>query len=177
MLFITIVLLSNPYLLYLIFHSFHNIIKNINFSMKHILITFLVIFFENIFLMYFTNRNIPSINHTPIILVISYILTYMIRHTIRTYSIYQSLVHLYHPEDKYIYLYGHYYTGFFYHLIDACIKLFICFSIIDMNYYISLIYLSMYHNIESYIYYSKMLNTSPEYFKLVSNYIFRKLNE
>ena len=32
MLFITIVLLSNPYLLYLIFHSFYNIIKNIHFS-------------------------------------------------------------------------------------------------------------------------------------------------
>jgi len=151
--------------------------KNIHFSHKHIFMKLSILFSENLFLTYFTNSNIPSINHGPIILLISFILTYMIRHTVRTYRIYQSLVHLYHPDDKYIYLFGNYYLGFFYHCIEGCIKIFICFSIVDMNYYIALLYLYIYHILEAFIYYTAKSDTSTEYFKIVSNYIFRKINE
>ena len=134
--------------------------------------------FEDIFLFYFLkNNDNPNINNSPIIILISIIITYMLRRIVRTYRLYQSIVHLYHPEDNRIYWLGSYYIGFYYNLVEFLIKLFICFSIIEMNYWNSFFYLLLHHTIEISLYYTKTIDTSNELFHITSNYIFKKLNE
>jgi hypothetical protein len=152
-------------------------IHNIGWSKKHTFNKLCIIIFENLFLILFTNYKYPSINHSPIIVVISIIITYMLRRIVRTYSIYQSMVYLYHPEDKRIYWFGSYYVGIFYSIIEELIKFFICVSIIELNYWTCIVYLLLHNIIESSLYYTQTLDSSPEIFHITSNYIFKKLNE
>jgi len=175
LLFFSIIL--HPIILYNISTININNIPDIAWSFKHTSNKISIIIFENLFLLLFANNDYPSINHGPILLLISIIITYMMRRIVRTYSLYQSLVHLYHPEDNHIYWFGSYYVGFFYSIIEELIKIFICVSIIEMNYCICLLYLLSHQIIESTLYYTRTLDSSTELFHITSNYIFKKLNE
>jgi hypothetical protein len=152
-------------------------LSNINFSLYHICNKISIIILEDIFLYINTNNQLPLLNHSPIIILISIIITYILRRIVRTYRLYQSVVYLYHPEDKQIYWFGSYYLGFYYNTFEFLIKLFICMSIIEMNYWNSYLYLLLYHIIEMSLYYTKTVDSSNELFHIASNYIFKKLNE
>ena len=152
-------------------------LSNINFSLNHVCNKISIIILEDIFLYFNTNNDLPLLNHSPIIILISIIITYMLRRIVRTYRLYQSVVYLYHPEDKRIYWFGSYYLGFYYNILEFLIKLFICASIIEMNYWNSFFYLLFHHTIEMSLYYTKTVDSSNELFHITSNYIFKKLNE
>ena len=152
-------------------------LPNIHFSMKHLCHKIITISIEDFFLYFFTNTNIPSFNNSPIIIMISIILTYMLRRIVRTYSLYQSIVHLYYPEDKRIYWLGSYYLGVYFNLVEFLIKIFICISIIEINYWNCFLYLLSHNLIEISLYYTNTIDTSNELFHIISNYIFKKLNE
>jgi hypothetical protein len=153
-------------------------IVDMKFSLKHLFNKISIILVEDIVLSYFlTNSDLPSINNSPIIILISIIITYMLRRIVRTYRLYQSLVHLYHPEDNHIYWLGSYYIGFYYNIVEFTIKLFICITIIELNYWNSFFYLLLQDIIEICLYYTKTMDTSNELFHITSNYIFKKLNE
>lgn len=150
---------------------------NINFSIKHLCNKIFTIAIDDTFLYFFTKNTLPSINNSPILLLISIILTYMLRRIVRTYSLYQSLVHLYHPEDKRVYWFGSYYLGVYYNIVEFLTKLFICISVLEFNYWNSFFYLLCHNLIEITLYYTKTMDTSNELFHISSNYIFKKLNE
>jgi hypothetical protein len=176
MLLLFFVILCQP----LILISVKNYCKivDMKFSLKHLFNKISIILVEDIVLSYFlTNSDFPSINNSPIIILISIIITYMLRRVVRTYRLYQSLVHLYHPEDNDIYWLGSYYIGFYYNIVEFVIKLFICTAIIEFNYWNSFFYLLLQHIIEICLYYTKTIDTSNELFHITSNYIFKKLNE
>jgi len=149
----------------------------INFSLFPICNKILNLFIENLLLHIFTIDNLPSLNNSPIIILISLLMNYMMRRIVRTYSIYQSLIHLYHPEDEHIYWLGSYYISCLYNFVEIAIKLFIITTVIDKNYWNSLIYLSIHNLIEMCVYYSKTNDSSNELFHITSNYLFKKLNE
>ena len=177
LLFFLIAIMLQPLILFTMCNVNLINIYNIGWSTKHTFNKLCIIIFENLFLILFTNDKYPSINHSPIIVVISIIITYMLRRIVRTYSIYQSMVYLYHPEDKRIYWFGSYYLGIFYSLIEELIKIFICVSINELNYWTCFVYLLLHTIIESSLYYTQTLDSSPEIFHITSNYIFKKLNE
>lgn len=151
--------------------------KILYLSLNHICNKTSILILENLYLTFFTNEDLPYINHSPIILLISLIMTYMLRHIVRTYSIYQSLIHLYHPEDEHIYWFGSYYIGFSYNFVDLAIKIFVIGSIINNNYWNSGIYLFIHNLIEMSLYYTKTNDSCNELFHITSNYLFKKLNE
>ena len=175
MLLLFFVLLLHPIILFCIKN--HSKISDINLSVKHACNKISIIIFEDIFLCIFTNSELPSLNNGPIIILISIVISYMLRRIVRTYSLYQSLVYLYHPEDNRIYWLGSYYLGFYYNMLEFIIKLFICLSIIEMNYWICFLYLLLHNTIELSLYYTKTTDSSNELFHIISNYIFKKLNE
>ena len=168
-------ILLHPILI--LFIKNQNKIFDINFSVKHLINKISIILCEDIFLYYYTYRDLPSFNNSPILILIAITITFMLRRIVRTYSLYQSLVHLYHPEDKRIYWYGSYYLGIYFNIVEFAIKIFNCFSILEMNYLNCYFYLLFHHFIEICLYYTKTNDTSNELFHITSNYIFKKLNE
>lgn len=113
-------------------------------------------------------------NNYPIFLIYSVIFYYICRHCLRNQILYMHMIHLYHPcEENEIY--GTYYRGIRYSLIDAVIKYFIiCFFLKYNGFFISLFLLTT-DIIDLYFYYQGKTDSTPVIFQTISQYLYSRI--
>jgi hypothetical protein len=113
-------------------------------------------------------------NNYPIFLIYSSIFYYICRHCLRNQILYMHMIHLYHPcqENE---IYGTYYRGIRYSLIDAVIKyLIICFFLEYNGFFISLFLLTT-DIIDLYFYYQGKTDSTPIIFQTISQYLYSRI--
>jgi hypothetical protein len=113
-------------------------------------------------------------NNYPIFLIYSGIFYYICRHCLRNQILYMHMIHLYHPcqENE---IYGTYYRGIRYSLIDAFIKYFIvCFFLKYNGFFISLFLLTT-DIIDLYFYYQGKTDSTPVIFQTISQYLYSRI--
>ena len=113
-------------------------------------------------------------NNYPIFLIYSCIFYYICRHCLRNQILYMHMIHLYHPcqENE---IYGTYYRGIRYSLIDAFIKYFIiCFFLEYNGFFISLFLLTT-DVIDLYFYYQGKTDSTPVIFQTISQYLYSRI--
>ena len=113
-------------------------------------------------------------NNYPIFLIYSSIFYYICRHCLRNQILYMHMIHLYHPcqENE---IYGTYYRGIRYSLIDAVIKyLIICFFLEYNGFFISLFLLTT-DIIDLYFYYQGKTDSTPVIFQTISQYLYSRI--
>lgn len=113
-------------------------------------------------------------NNYPIFLIYSGIFYYICRHCLRNQILYMHMIHLYHPcqENE---IYGTYYRGIRYSLIDAFIKYtIICFFLEYNRFFISLFLLTT-DVIDLYFYYQGKTDSTPVIFQTISQYLYSRI--
>ncbi len=113
-------------------------------------------------------------NNYPIFLIYSVIFYYICRHCLRNQILYMHMIHLYHPcqENE---IYGTYYRGIRYSLIDAFIKYFIiCFFLKYNGFFVSL-FLLITDIIDLYFYYQGKTDSTPIIFQTISQYLYSRI--
>lgn len=110
-------------------------------------------------------------NNYPIFLIYSSILYYICRHCLRNQIIYMHMIHLYHPcEENEIY--GTYYRGIRYSLIDAVIKYFIIRFFLEYNVIFISLFLLITELTDLYFYYQRKTDSTPIIFQTISQYLY-----
>lgn len=110
-------------------------------------------------------------NNYPIFLIYSCLFYYICRHCLRNQIIYMHMIHLYHPcEENEIY--GTYYRGIRYSLIDAFIKYFIIRFFLEYNVIFISLFLLITELTDLYFYYQKKTDSTPIIFQTISQYLY-----
>lgn len=113
-------------------------------------------------------------NNYPIFLIYSCIFYYICRHCLRNQILYMHMIHLYHPSQENE-IYGTYYRGIRYSLIDTIIKyLIICFFLEYNGFFISLFLLTT-DIIDLYFYYQGKTDSTPVIFQTISQYLYSRI--
>lgn len=113
-------------------------------------------------------------NNYPIFLIYSCIFYYICRHCLRNQIIYMHMIHLYHPcEENEIY--GTYYRGIRYSLIDAFIKYFIIRFFLEYNEIFISLFLLTTELIDLYFYYQGKTDSTPIIFQTISQYLYSRI--
>lgn len=113
-------------------------------------------------------------NNYPIFLIYSCIFYYVCRHCLRNQIIYMHMIHLYHPcqENE---IYGTYYRGIRYSLIDAFIKYFIIRFFLEYNEIFISLFLLTTELIDLYFYYQGKTDSTPIIFQTISQYLYSRI--
>jgi hypothetical protein len=177
MLLVLFLILLHPLLIYGINRFYPLKLRNIYWNITHIFNRIFTIILDSILYYSIVDYRIPSINHGPIFLIIGLMFSYILRYAMRSYRLYQSLIHLYHPDDKTVYYFGSYYIGFYYNLFEIFIKTFISFAILEMNVWLVGLYLIIHSSVDSYLYYMRNMDSPIEIFQIISGYIFTRIHQ
>jgi hypothetical protein len=113
-------------------------------------------------------------NNYPIFLIYSCIFYYICRHCLRNQILYMHMIHLYHPckENE---LYGTYYRGIRYSLIDAFIKYFIVLFFLEYNGIFISLFLLITELTDLYFYYQGKTDSTPVIFQTISQYLYSRI--
>jgi hypothetical protein len=113
-------------------------------------------------------------NNYPIFLIYSCIFYYICRHCLRNQILYMHMIHLYHPcEENEIY--GIYYRGIRYSLIDAFIKYFIIRFFLEYNAFFISLFLLTTELTDLYFYYQGKTDSTPVIFQTISQYLYSRI--
>jgi len=113
-------------------------------------------------------------NNYPIFLIYSCLFYYICRHCLRNQILYMHMIHLYHPcEENEIY--GTYYRGVRYSLIDAFIKYCIILFFLEYNIFFISLFLLTTELTDLYFYYQGKTDSTPVIFQTISQYLYSRI--
>ena len=113
-------------------------------------------------------------NNYPIFLIYSCIFYYICRHCLRNQILYMHMIHLYHPCEVNE-IYGTYYRGIRYSLIDSFIKYFIIQFFLEYNEIFISLFLLTTELTDLYFYYQGKTDSTPIIFQTISQYLYSRI--